>query len=170
MNSSITLEHKHSLPTGRRPPPPIALPSARAYGHLHRGPVRSIATNVPRLTSGPLRLQTHLPGYIELADEFKSAGVDEIICTAVNDPFVMTAWGIAQKADGKVTMLADTQYALTKAWDIYLDAEGALGNKRCKRFSAVFKDGKISALNIEADGSGLACSLADVALKQVKGK
>lgn len=114
-------------------------------------------------------MQTHLPGYIALADDFKSAGVDEIICTAVNDPFVMTEWGKNQQAEGKVTMLADTQYELTKAWDIYLDAEGALGNKRCKRFSAVLKDGKIAALNVEADGSGLACSLADVALEQVKG-
>lgn len=114
-------------------------------------------------------LQTHLPGYIESADDFKAAGVDELICTAVNDPFVMSEWGKAQRADGKVTMLADTQMELTNAWDIVLDAEGALGNKRCKRFSAVLKDGKIAALNVEADGSGLACSLADVALEQVKG-
>lgn len=86
----------------------------------------------------------------------------------MNDPFVMAEWGKAQGADGKVTMLADTQMELTNAWDIVLDAEGALGNKRCKRFSAVLKDGKIAALNVEADGSGLACSLADVALEQVK--
>jgi peroxiredoxin len=115
-------------------------------------------------------MQTHLPGYIQLANEFKSSGVDEIICTSVNDPFVMTAWGTVQKADGKVTMLADTQMELTKAWDITLDAEEKLGNKRMKRFSALFKDGTIAELNIEADGGGLACSLAEVALKQVKGK
>lgn len=94
--------------------------------------------------------------------------MDEVICTAVNDPFVMAEWGKAKGAEGKVTMLADTQMELTKAWDITLDAEGALGNKRMKRFSAVLKGGKVSELNIEADGSGLACSLADVALEQVK--
>ena len=54
-------------------------------------------------------MQTHLPGYIEKAGEFKSAGVDEIICTAVNDPFVFAAWGKSSGADGKITMLADTQ-------------------------------------------------------------
>jgi 2-Cys peroxiredoxin 5 len=113
-------------------------------------------------------VQTHLPGYIQMADDFKSNGVDEIICTAVNDPFVMAAWGKAQKADGKITMLADTQMELTKAWDIVLDAEEKLGNKRMKRFSAVLKDGKIADLNVEADGAGLACSLAEVALEQVK--
>ena len=113
-------------------------------------------------------VQTHLPGYIDLASEFKSNGVDEIICTAVNDPFVMTEWGAAKGADGKVTMLADTQMELAKAWDIVLDAEGMLGNKRMKRFSAVLKGGKVAEINVEADGSGLACSLADVALEQVK--
>lgn len=120
-------------------------------------------------TRGVPGMQTHLPGYIEKAGDFKSAGVDEIICTSVNDPFVMDAWGKDQKAEGKVTLLADTQMTLTNAMDIVLDAEGKLGNKRMKRFSAVLKDGKIAHLNVEADGAGLACSLAEVALEQVKG-
>lgn len=114
-------------------------------------------------------MQTHLPGYIEKSADFKAAGVDEIICTSVNDPFVMDAWGKDQSAEGKVTLLADTQMALTNAMDIVLDAEGKLGNKRMKRFSAVLKDGKIATLNVEEDGAGLACSLAEVALEQVKG-
>ena len=52
--------------------------------------------------------------------------------------------------------------------DIVLDAEGMLGNKRMKRFSAVVKDGKFVEWNVESDGSGLSCSLADAALQQVK--
>eukprot|EP01025_Chloroclados_australasicus_P049421 TRINITY_DN562_c0_g1_i1.p2 TRINITY_DN562_c0_g1~~TRINITY_DN562_c0_g1_i1.p2 ORF type:complete len:214 (+),score=35.42 TRINITY_DN562_c0_g1_i1:67-642(+) len=112
--------------------------------------------------------KTHLPGYISLADDFKAAGVEEIICTAVNDPFVMTAWGEAKQAAGKVTMLADTQMELTKALGVELPAAPKLGNDRSKRYSAVLKGGKIVQINVEEDGTGLACSLADVALGQVK--
>jgi peroxiredoxin len=53
----------------------------------------------------------HLPGFVEKAAELKAKGVDEIACTAVNDAFVMAAWGKAQGVDGKVTMLADGKIA-----------------------------------------------------------
>ena len=56
----------------------------------------------------------HLPGYIEQAAAFKAAGVDEIWCVAVNDAFVMGAWGRDQKAGGKVRMIADGDAALAK--------------------------------------------------------
>merc|ERR1711875_198991 len=59
--------------------------------------------------------KTHLPGYVEKADEIKSHGVDLIVCLAVNDPFVMAAWGQAHKADGKIMMLADTSAEFAKA-------------------------------------------------------
>jgi len=48
-------------------------------------------------------LQTHLPGYVEKADELKAKGVELIACIAVNDPFVMEAWGKAHSADGKAS-------------------------------------------------------------------
>lgn len=65
-------------------------------------------------------------------------------------------------------MLADTQSNLAKALDIVLDAEGVLGSKRMKRFSMLLKDGEVKLLNVESDGTGLACSLADVTLEAVK--
>src|SRR5690606_14675175 len=49
----------------------------------------------------------HLPGYVQKADELKRRGVDTIACMAVNDVFVMSAWGKSSDADGKVLMLAD---------------------------------------------------------------
>lgn len=49
--------------------------------------------------------QTHLPGFLEMHDQLKSKGVDVIACIAVNDPFVMAAWGMAHDADGKVNLL-----------------------------------------------------------------
>ncbi|MFS9605343.1 redoxin family protein, partial [Klebsiella pneumoniae] len=49
----------------------------------------------------------HVPGYVEAAEAFKAAGVDEIWCVSVNDAFVMGAWGREQKTAGKVRMMAD---------------------------------------------------------------
>merc|ERR1712010_201495 len=105
--------------------------------------------------------KTHLPGFVEGAEGLKGNGVKEIICVAVNDPFVMEAWGKDQAADGKVRMLADTCGDLAKALDLELDLAAVLGNMRCKRFSMLVEDGTVAKVNIEPDGTGLTCSLAD---------
>lgn len=109
---------------------------------------------------------THLPGYLEKADDLKARGVDAIVCVAVNDAFVMQAWGAAHGAAGKVRMLADPQATFTRA--IGLDVEAAvLGGTRSKRYSMVVKDGVVTALNVEPDGFGLSCSLAPSILDQI---
>ena len=102
-------------------------------------------------------------------DAFKAAGADEIVCITPNDVFVAAAWAQSAGADGKVTVLADKDNALAKAWDVVLDAEGKLGTKRIKRLSAVIRDGKVAALNVEPDGGGATCSLAEPTLEQLKG-
>ena len=66
-----------------------------------------------------------------------------------------------QNAGGKVRMLADTTGALAKALDLELDLAAVLGSVRCKRFSLVIEDGKVKEANVEPDGTGLTCSLAD---------
>ena len=58
--------------------------------------------------------QTHLPGYVEKADELAKAGVSVLACVSVNDAFVMSEWGKAANADGKVRMLADPNAEFTK--------------------------------------------------------
>merc|ERR1712156_549264 len=103
--------------------------------------------------------KTHLPGYVEQADELKAKGVKEIFCISVNDPFVMAAWGENQKADGKVRMLADTCGEFVKATDLTTDLSAVLGSVRSKRFSMLVEDGKAAKVNIEPDGTGLTCSL-----------
>eukprot|EP00092_Neocalanus_flemingeri_P024455 GFUD01026519.1.p1 GENE.GFUD01026519.1~~GFUD01026519.1.p1 ORF type:complete len:158 (+),score=41.91 GFUD01026519.1:85-558(+) len=105
--------------------------------------------------------KTHLPGYVAAAEDMKTKGVQEIVCVSVNDPFVMEAWGKDQGAAGKVRMLADTCGDLTKAMELELDLSAVLGSVRCKRFSMVVEDGKVTSLNVEPDGTGLTCSLAD---------
>jgi len=104
--------------------------------------------------------QTHLPGYIRDYERIKSAGVDEIVCVAVNDAFVMNEWGKISGATGKVRMIADTHAQLVKKLGLDFDA-AALGGTRSKRFSAVIKDFVVKQLNVEPDGTGLTCSLVD---------
>lgn len=105
-------------------------------------------------------LQTHLPGYVKKADDLKKQGVSEIVCVSVNDPFVMAAWGKDQRVDGKIRMLADPQGAFTKAMELDTDL-AVLGGLRSKRYSMVVENGKVLSLQVEPDGTGLSCSLAD---------
>ncbi|MFN7174506.1 MAG: peroxiredoxin [Thermaurantiacus tibetensis] len=95
----------------------------------------------------------HLPGFIEKADELRAKGVDEIVCLAVNDVFVMGAWGKAAGADGKVTMLADGNGDFTKALGLEMDASRFGMGLRSQRFSMLVKDGIVTELNIEEPGA-----------------
>ena len=94
----------------------------------------------------------HVPGFLESAEQFKAAGVDEIWCVSVNDAFVMGAWAREQKAAGKVRMLADGDAAFTKATGLTLDLTGRGMGLRSNRYSMLIKDGKVKTLNIEAPG------------------
>ena len=103
--------------------------------------------------------KTHLPGYVADFDQIAAKGVDSINCIAVNDVFVMAAWGQAHGADGKVRMLADPAGAFTSA--VGLDVNAAvLGGLRSKRYSMIVEDGKVTHINVEPDGFGLSCSLS----------
>lgn len=94
----------------------------------------------------------HLPGFIDKAAAIKGKGVDEIVCTAVNDPFVMGAWGKSAGADGTVTMLADGNGAFVKALGLDADMSKFNLGTRGQRFSMVVNDGVIEQLNVEAPG------------------
>jgi len=94
----------------------------------------------------------HLPGYVDKAEEFKSKGVDAIACTAVNDAFVMGAWGKSAAADGKVTMLADGNGDFVKALGLEMDGSKFGMGTRGQRFSMIVKDGVVTELNVEAPG------------------
>ena len=94
----------------------------------------------------------HVPGYVESAEAFKTAGVDEIWCLSVNDAFVMGAWARDQKTAGKVRMLADGSADFAKATGLTLDLTGRGMGLRSNRYSMRVKDGKVLALNIEGPG------------------
>ncbi len=108
----------------------------------------------------------HLPGFVANADALKAKGVDSIVCLAVNDAFVMGAWGKDQNVGDKVTLVADGSAAFTKAAGLELDlTERGLG-LRCQRFSMVVDDGVVKSLNIDPAGTFEATS-AEKILEQL---
>jgi len=94
----------------------------------------------------------HLPGFIDKADALKAKGIDEVVGTAVNDAFVMGAWGKSAGADGKVTLLADGNADFVKAMGLEMDGSAYGMGTRGKRFAIVVNDGKIEKLFVEAPG------------------
>ncbi len=94
----------------------------------------------------------HLPGFVEKADELKAAGIDEVACTAVNDAFVMAAWGKANGVAGKVTMLADGNGEFPEALGLVMDGTAFGMGKRGQRFSMIVNDGVVEQLHVEAPG------------------
>ena len=93
----------------------------------------------------------HMPGYVENAAAFAAKGIDEIACTAVNDPFVMGAWGkSAGSAD--VTMLADGNGDFVEALGLTMDGSAFGLGKRGQRFSMVVNDGTVEQLHVEGPG------------------
>ncbi len=93
----------------------------------------------------------HLPGFVEKANDLKAKGIDEIACTAVNDAFVMGAWGKAGGADA-VTMLADGNAEFVKALGLTMDGSPFGMGTRGQRFSMIVNDGTVEALHVEAGG------------------
>ena len=102
---------------------------------------------------------THLPGYVVNADKIKAAGVDTIVCMAVNDAFVMGAWGEAQNAE-ELLMLADGNGELTAALDLEMDGSGFGLGTRSQRFAMIVDDGTVAHLNVEP-GPGVDVSSAE---------
>lgn len=114
----------------------------------------------------PTCSEQHLPGYLELHDELIAKGIDEIWCVAVNDAFVMGAWGRDRDVQGRIRMLADGSGKWTRALGLEFDlSERGLG-VRSQRYSAVIEDGIVRQLNVEQKGA-LASSDARTLLGQL---
>jgi peroxiredoxin len=108
----------------------------------------------------------HLPGFIDKAEAIKAKGIDEVVGTAVNDAFVMGAWGKSAGADGKVTLLADGNGDFVKAMGLDFDGSGFGMGTRGQRFAMVVKDGKVEKLFVEAPGE-FRVSSADYLLSEL---
>src|SRR5580692_9313361 len=105
----------------------------------------------------------HLPGFVQNIDAIKAKGVDNIICVAVNDAFVMGAWGKEQGTGDKVIMLADGSAAFAKAIGLEMDITARGMGVRSQRYALVAEDGKVTHLGVEAPG-GFEASKAETIL------
>lgn len=104
----------------------------------------------------------HLPVFLDRAEELKAKGVDTIACVAVNDTFVMDAWGKSLEVDDRILMLADGSAKFTKALGVELDlTEMGLG-VRSRRYAMLVEDGVVQVLNLEEAGGFTVSSAEDI--------
>jgi peroxiredoxin len=108
----------------------------------------------------------HLPGFVQLADQIRAKGVDTIACMAVNDVFVMNAWGKQSGVGDKVLMLADGNGDYARALGLELDAKGFGMGMRGQRFAIVVDKGVATHVDVEAPGQ-FKVSAADHILSQL---
>jgi glutaredoxin/glutathione-dependent peroxiredoxin len=94
----------------------------------------------------------HVPGYLANLDKLKAKGVDEVWCLSVNDAFVMHAWALDQKAQGKIRFLADGSADYTRKLGLELDLSARGMGTRMQRFSMLVDDGVVKQLNVEQPG------------------
>lgn len=99
----------------------------------------------------PTCSERHLPSFIQHFDEFRKRGID-VACVAVNDPFVMQAWGDSQQVPKGLRMLSDGNGDLARALGLEMDASGYGMGIRSKRFALYAEDGAVKHLFVEAPG------------------
>jgi len=102
----------------------------------------------------------HLPGFVLRADDLRAKGVDTIACMAVNDAFVMGAWGQSQNTGDRVLMLADGNGEFTAEVGLEMDGSGFGLGTRSQRYAAILDDGVVTELLVEP-APGLDVSSAD---------
>ena len=93
-----------------------------------------------------------LPGFLQNAAALHAKGVDTIACMAVNDVFVMNAWGKSANVGDQVKMLADGNGDYAKALGLELDARGYGMGHRGQRFAIVVDNGVATKVLVEAPG------------------
>ena len=108
----------------------------------------------------------HLPGFVQEAQALKAKGVETVACVAVNDAFVMAAWGRDQGVTDEVVMLADGSAAFTRALGLELDLTARGMGIRAQRFALIVKDGRVTYLGVEEPG-GFGVSSAEAVLAKL---
>ena len=93
----------------------------------------------------------HLPGYLMKAEEIIARGVDMIACVAVNDAYVMQAWGKARNVGQRILMLADGSADLARALGLELDASNFGMGLRSQRYAVVLRSNTVEILQVEVD-------------------
>ncbi len=124
---------------------------------------RVVLFGVPGAFTG-LCSTAHVPSYMRVMAPLTARGVDEVVCIAGNDPWVMKAWGEATGASSAgITMLADPSGEWIEKLGTAFDAPQVGFHRRSRRFSALIVDGVIELWHEEA-GPGVCEATAGEAM------
>jgi peroxiredoxin len=157
----MTIQVSEKMPSGAFGVMTEAGPGAISSDELFAGK-KVVLVSVPGAFT-PTCSASHLPGFVQQADELLAKAVDTIACMSVNDVFVMHAWGADQQVGDKVMMLADGNGEYAKALDLEMDASAFGMGTRAQRFAIVVDDGTATHVAVEAPGK-LDVSTADAIL------
>ena len=109
----------------------------------------------------------HLPGYVNLYQQYKDKGINHIICVSVNDPFVMSAWGKENNVGDKIIMMGDPFLNFTKAIGAEVDKSGRGLGIRSNRYTMFVDDMKVVKIQEEKDTGSCEISAAENFLKLI---
>lgn len=146
----MSIQAGEKMPTGTFGVMTDAGPGAMSTDELFSGK-KVVLVSVPGAFT-PTCSMNHLPGFVDHVDAIKGKGVDTIACMAVNDVFVMDAWGKDRGVGDNVVMLADGNGEYTRALGLEMDATGFGMGHRGQRFAIVVDDGVASHVAVEAPG------------------
>ena len=146
----MTIQAGEKMPSGVFGVMTDAGPGAISTEELFAGK-KVVLVSVPGAFT-PTCSASHLPGFVNQADDLLAKGVDSIACMSVNDVFVMHAWGEDQKVADKVMMLADGNGEYARALDLEMDGTAFGMGTRSQRFAIIVDDGVAQHVAVEAPG------------------
>ncbi len=103
----------------------------------------------------------HLPGFIKMYQEYRNKGIDQIICVAANDPFVMNAWGKENNVNNKIIMIGDPFLNFIKAIGAEVDKSERGMGMRSNRYTMLVENMKVIKLKEEKETSSCEISAAE---------
>ena len=109
----------------------------------------------------------HLPGYVNMYQEYKNKGINHILCVSVNDPFVMNAWGKENNVGDKIIMMGDPFLNFTRAIGAEVDKSGRGLGVRSNRYTMLVDNMKVIKLQEEKDTGSCEISAAENFLKLI---
>ena len=110
----------------------------------------------------------HVPSFIRSKEGFDGKGVDEIICVAVNDPFVMKNWsGSTGAGDAGISMLGDAAAEFTKAIGMEFTAPPVGFYDRSKRYALYADDGVVKVVDVDENPGQCTVSAGESLLDKI---